>query len=162
MEKSLIYYNNEWDKKAAGYLLNWIYPSWLLKEGPEKKMVSVIPLLNLTHLRTPKWVRVEEWNGGLRKPTSSACAVIALQRWHIPNLWTMNLKQAQFGKSAYIMLTSLSPKAQMDISKPDVSQNVNISVHHANSLPVWLGRRAAFPMFVRWRRNLIYMRLVDL
>lgn len=48
----------------------------------------------------------------------------------------MNLKQAQFGKSVGIMLTSLSPKAQMDISKLDVSQSVNIYAHHTVVLPI--------------------------
>lgn len=71
-----------------------------------------------------------------KNSTSSACTVIALQRWHIPNLWMMNLKQAQFGESVGIMLTGLSPKAQMDISKQDVPRSVNICAHHPRTRPI--------------------------
>lgn len=51
----------------------------------------------------------------------------------------MNLKQAQFGKSERIVLTGPRPEGTdghiKAISKPDVSQSVNICTHHANSLP---------------------------
>lgn len=65
------------------------------------------------------------------------------------------------------MLTGLSPKAQMDISKADVSPSVNIWAHHTDGLPMIkkkiLSRRCPASLMTVYRMSrLIYMRLVDI
>lgn len=52
------------------------------------------------------------WGGVLDPLASLAWTIIALQRWHIPNFWMMNPKQAQFGGSRRHGVDQVAPRGR--------------------------------------------------